>query len=60
MLKEDLGSLNLRLHKAMKPVSDPLMLGVEEQIGMLRLAAISALVQDDTAALEEFYEQSFE
>lgn len=43
---------------AMKPVSDPLMLGVEEQIGMLRLAAISALVQDDTAALEEFYEQS--
>ena len=44
--------------QAMKPVSDPLMLGVEEQIGMLRLAAISALVQDDTAALEEFYEQS--
>ena len=43
---------------AMKPVSDPLMLGVEEQIGMLRLAAISALIQDDTEALEELYEQS--
>ena len=43
---------------AMQPVSDPLMLGVEEQIGMLRLAAISALVQDDTEALEELYEQS--
>jgi LuxR family transcriptional regulator, maltose regulon positive regulatory protein len=42
----------------MKPVSDPLMLGVEEQIAMLRLAAISALIQDDTEALEELYEQS--
>jgi ATP/maltotriose-dependent transcriptional regulator MalT len=43
---------------AMNPVSDPLMLGVEEQIGMLRLAAISALIQDDTEALEELYRQS--
>ena len=43
---------------AMKPVSEPLMLGVEEQIGMLRLAAISALIQDDTEALEELYKQS--
>jgi len=43
---------------AMKPVSDPLMLGVEEQIGMLRLAAIAALIQDDTEALEELYKQS--
>jgi ATP/maltotriose-dependent transcriptional regulator MalT len=43
---------------AMKPVSEPLMLGVEEQIGMLRLAAISALIQDDTEGLEELYKQS--
>ncbi len=43
---------------AMNPVSDPLMLGVEEQIGMLRLAAISAFIQDDTDVLEEHYAQS--
>jgi ATP/maltotriose-dependent transcriptional regulator MalT len=43
---------------AMKPVNDPLMLGVEEQIGMLRLAAISALLQDDTEALEALHQQS--
>jgi ATP/maltotriose-dependent transcriptional regulator MalT len=43
---------------AMKPVSDPLMLGVEEQIGMLRLAAISAFIRDDTEAVEEYYQQS--
>jgi ATP/maltotriose-dependent transcriptional regulator MalT len=43
---------------AMSPVSDPLMLGVEEQIGMLRLAAISALIHDDTEGLEDFYSQS--
>jgi ATP/maltotriose-dependent transcriptional regulator MalT len=43
---------------AMKPVSDPLMLGVEEQIGMLRLAAISALIHDDTEGLEDLYSQS--
>jgi ATP/maltotriose-dependent transcriptional regulator MalT len=42
----------------MKPVSDPLMLGVEEQIGMLRLAAISAFIRDDTEAVEEYYQQS--
>jgi len=43
---------------AMTPVSDPLMLGVEEQIGMLRLAAISALIHDDTEGLEGLYSQS--
>jgi ATP/maltotriose-dependent transcriptional regulator MalT len=43
---------------AMRPVSDPLMLGVEEQIGMLRLAAISALIHDDTEGLEDLYSQS--
>jgi len=43
---------------AMTPVSDPLMLGVEEQIGMLRLAAISALIHDDTEGLESLYSQS--
>ncbi|CAB4529964.1 unannotated protein [freshwater metagenome] len=43
---------------AMKPVSDPLMLGIEEQIGMLRLAAISAFIHDDTEAVEELYKQS--
>jgi ATP/maltotriose-dependent transcriptional regulator MalT len=44
--------------KAMKPVNDPLMLGVEEQISMLRLAAIAALVRDDTEGLESIYQQS--
>jgi LuxR family transcriptional regulator, maltose regulon positive regulatory protein len=43
---------------AMKPVSDPLMLGVEEQIGLLRLAAISAFIHDDTEAVESYYQQS--
>jgi DNA-binding CsgD family transcriptional regulator/GTPase SAR1 family protein len=43
---------------AMTPVSDPLMLGVEEQIGMLRLAAISALIHDDSEGLESLYSQS--
>lgn len=43
---------------AMTPVSDPLMLGVEEQIGMLRLAAISAFIHDDTEAVESYYQQS--
>ena len=43
---------------AMEPVSDPLMLGVEEQIGMLRLAAISALIRDDTEGLERIYQES--
>jgi DNA-binding CsgD family transcriptional regulator len=43
---------------AMRPVSGPLMLGVEEQIGMLRLAAISALIHDDTEGLEDLYSQS--
>lgn len=43
---------------AMKPTSDPIMLGVEEQIGMIRLAAISAFIHDETSTLEALYQQA--
>ncbi len=45
---------------AMQPVNDPLMLGVEEQIGMLRLAAISAFIHDEVESVESIYHRCLE
>jgi ATP/maltotriose-dependent transcriptional regulator MalT len=45
---------------AMEPVSDPLMLGVEEQIGMLRLSAIAAFVHDEVETVESIYHRCLE
>jgi LuxR family maltose regulon positive regulatory protein len=45
---------------AMQPVSDPLMLGVEEQIGMLRLSAIAAFIHDEVETVESIYHRCLE
>ena len=41
------------ISKALEPVNDPLMLGIEEQIALLRLAAMRHFIVDETEKLEE-------
>ena len=43
---------------ALSPVSDPLMLGVEEQIALLRLAAMRHFIVDETEKVEEVLEEA--
>jgi ATP/maltotriose-dependent transcriptional regulator MalT len=43
---------------AMNPHEDPLMLGVDEQVGLLRLAASMAFILDDSEKLEELLERA--
>ena len=52
---EDFGN---SFQTAMKPVDEVLALGVEEQIGLLRLASIAAFIHDDSEAVEDIYQQS--
>ncbi len=52
---EDLdGHLQLALH----PTSGPLALGIEEQIALLRLAAMRFFILDETEKVEEFLERA--
>jgi len=41
------------ISRALQPVNDPLMLGIEEQIALLRLAAMRHFIVDETEKLEE-------
>jgi ATP/maltotriose-dependent transcriptional regulator MalT len=43
---------------AMSPTEGPLTLGIEERIGILRLAAMKSFILDQTEAVESFYEQA--
>ena len=43
---------------ALSPVSDPLMLGVEEQIALLRLAAMRHFIVDETEKVEEVLDKA--
>jgi ATP/maltotriose-dependent transcriptional regulator MalT len=43
---------------AMSASDGPLMLGIEEQIGILRLAAMKSFILDETEEVEEFFEQA--
>lgn len=43
---------------AMNPTDAPLMLGVDEQIGLLRLAAAKAFILDDSEKLESLHKQA--
>ena len=52
---EDFGN---SFQTAMKPVDEVHALGVEEQIGLLRLASIAAFIHDDSEAVEDIYQQS--
>jgi LuxR family transcriptional regulator, maltose regulon positive regulatory protein len=43
---------------AMRPTADPLMLGVEEQLALHRLAATRAFIFGQTSELEKIYEEA--
>jgi len=43
---------------AMNPQDGPLMLGIDEQVGLLRLAATKAFILDDSEKLEHYYKQA--
>ena len=44
--------------EAMTPVKDPLMLGIEEQIAIIYLAAVKSFMLDETERTEELYHQA--
>jgi ATP/maltotriose-dependent transcriptional regulator MalT len=44
--------------EAMTPVKDPLMLGTEEQIAIIYLAAVKSFMLDETERTEELYQQA--
>lgn len=46
------------ISRALSPVSDQLMLGVEEQIALLRLAAMRHFIVDETEKVEEVLERA--
>jgi ATP/maltotriose-dependent transcriptional regulator MalT len=51
-------SFDANFEMAMHPTDGPLMLGVDEQIGLLRLAATKAFILDDSEKLDQLYKEA--
>jgi LuxR family maltose regulon positive regulatory protein len=51
-------SFDKNFELAMRPTDGPLMLGVDEQIGLLRLAATKAFILDDSEKLNQLYKEA--
>ena len=47
------------LKRAQSVDTGPLALGIEEQVGLLRLAAMKSFILDETEAVETFYQQAW-
>lgn len=52
------GSMDHNITQALTPVGDPLMLGVEEQVALLRLSAMRHFMVDETEKVEEILERA--
>lgn len=53
-----LDSFDENFEIALNPQDGPLMLGIDEQVGLLRLAATKAFILDDSPKLESLYKQA--